>query len=115
MNEPVYEFDHGPKFVPKFEKFAHGQAFNWYLQEYNDRKDIQEHVMKDYLKEISPFAPYPTPAKYPILDLQVVKPRWFKYEMENKRQRAHEWNIAPYKYSHCLEKKKDQIKHLPYQ
>jgi len=84
MNEPVYEFDHGPKFVPRFEKFAHGQAFNWYLQEYNDRKDIQE-------------------------------PRWFKYEMENKRQRAHEWNIAPYKYSHCLEKKKDQIKHLPYQ
>lgn len=29
MKEPVYEFDHGPKFMPRFEKFAHGQAFNW--------------------------------------------------------------------------------------
>ncbi len=115
MKEPVYEFDHGPRFVPRFEKFARGQPFNWYLQEYNDRKDINEHVMKDYLKEISPFEPHPEPAKYPILDLEVVKPRWFKYELENKRQRNHEWNIAPFKYSHRIEKKKEQIKNLPYQ
>lgn len=86
-----------------------------YLQEYNDRKEINEHVMKDYLKGISPFAGHPEPAKYPSLDLQIVKPRWFKYELENKRLRKHEWNIAPYKYSHGLEKKKESLKHLPYQ
>ena len=115
MKEPVYEFDYGPRFIPKFEKFARGQAFNWYFQEYNDRKEITEHVMKDYLKGISPFSAYPPPAKYPILDLKVIKPRWFKYELENKRQREQEWNIAPYKYSHDLDKKKEQLKQLPYQ
>ena len=29
MKEPVYEFDFGPRFVPKFEKYPIDQVFNW--------------------------------------------------------------------------------------
>lgn len=115
IKEPVYAFDHGPRFIPKFEKFAHGQAFNWYLSEYNDRKEINEYIIKDYLRELSPFEAYPTPAKYPVLDVKQIKPRWYKYEIENKRLRDHEWNIVPFKYSHRIDKKLESLKHLPYQ
>jgi len=29
IEEPVYEFDFGPRFIPKFEKYPKGQVFNW--------------------------------------------------------------------------------------
>ncbi len=29
MKEPVYEFDFGPRFIPKFEKYPIDQIFNW--------------------------------------------------------------------------------------
>lgn len=115
MKEPVYEFDHGPRFIPKFEKFPRGQAFNWYLQEYHDRKDINEYVMKDYLKAVSPFEADLAPAKYPILDVKTIKPRWLKYEIENRRQRKQEWNLVPFEYSHEMKKKRNLIENLPYQ
>ena len=47
-----------------------------YLQAYMDRKKINEDVMKKYLKELSPFESYPEPAKYPILDVEHVRPKW---------------------------------------
>ena len=86
-----------------------------YLQEYNDRKDINEHIMKNYLKDITPLNSEVTPAKYPILDVKSIKPRWLKYEIETKRLRKQEWNIAPHKYSHNIEKKRAYLKNLPYQ
>jgi len=47
-----------------------------YLQAYMDRKEISEDVMKKYLKDLSPFETYPEPAKYPILDVEHVRPKW---------------------------------------
>jgi hypothetical protein len=41
-----------------------------------DRKEISEDVMKKYLKDLSPFETYPEPAKYPILDVEHVRPKW---------------------------------------
>ena len=29
MKEPVYQFDFGPRFIPKFEKYPIDQVFNW--------------------------------------------------------------------------------------
>lgn len=29
MEEPVYEFDFGPRFLPEFEKYPKDQPFNW--------------------------------------------------------------------------------------
>lgn len=29
MEEPIYEFDFGARFVPQFEKYPRGQVFNW--------------------------------------------------------------------------------------
>lgn len=113
--EPVYEFDHGPKFIPKFEKYPTGQAFTWYFQEYTDRKEVNERIMKNYLKDVNPFEPYQEGAKYPILDVGIVRPRWYKYELENERKRKNEWNLVPFKYSHKNEKKIEFLKNLPYQ
>lgn len=35
--------------------------------------------MKKYFKELSPFESYPEQAKYPILDIEHVKPKWYIY------------------------------------
>jgi hypothetical protein len=115
MKDPVYEFDFGPRFVPPKEKYPKDQAFNWYLQDYVDKKDLNEEIMKDYLKQLSPFESYPEPAKYPILDLHVVKPRWYKYEQESYRKRRHQYSMIPFKYFSPNKKLEESIKQLPYQ
>ena len=71
--------------------------------------------MKDYLKAVSPFEADLAPAKYPILDVKTIKPRWLKYEIENRRQRKQEWNLVPFEYSHEMKKKRNLIENLPYQ
>ena len=79
-----------------------------------DKKDLNEEVMKEYLKNLSPFEYYPEPSKYPMLDLQYVKPRWMKYELESYRKRKHQYSIIPYKYYSPDQKLNETIKSLPY-
>jgi hypothetical protein len=64
---------------------------------------------------LDPFEPYPEPAKYPILDVDRVNPKWYKYELESFRQRKHEYSLIPYKYSHKNQKIRELIQNLPYQ
>jgi hypothetical protein len=75
-------------------------------------------LIKDYLKELTPFEPYPEPEKYPLLDLKNgTKPRWYFYEQDSIRKRKHQYSIIPYKYSKNahLNKTKELIKNMPYQ
>ena len=85
------------------------------MQDYTDKKQLNEEVMKDYLKNLSPFEYYPKPSKYPLLDIDKVKPRWYKYEAESQRKRKHQYSIIPYKHSSIDEKFEEKIKSLPYQ
>lgn len=86
-----------------------------YLQDYTDKKEINEQVMKEYLKQLTPFEYYPEPAKYPLIDLGRVKPRWYKMEEINRRKRRMQYNIIPFKYASPLNKFNSFIKNLPYQ
>lgn len=88
-----------------------------YFQDYMDKKDLNESVMKDYLKELSPFEGRPEPAKYPLADLKPVRPRWYKYELINKRKRRCQYSIIPFKHPAPSPKEKlDRfIQSLPYQ
>lgn len=116
MKEPVYEFDFESKFIPKFEKYPKDkQPFNWYLMEYMDKKELNEQVMKDYMKQLSPFEYYPEPAKYPLLGLRKNGPRWHKFEMENYRKRKQQFSSIPFKYFSPTNKIDEQIKNLPFQ
>jgi hypothetical protein len=83
--------------------------------DYMDKKEINENVMKEYLKEISPFEAYPEPEKYPLIDIGRVKPRWYKYEMIYNRSRKQQYSIVPFKYSSPHRKVNNFIKNLPYQ
>jgi hypothetical protein len=115
MKDPVYEYDFGTRFVPKFEKYPLDQPFNWYLQEYMDKAELNETVFKNYIKDLSPFEPYPEPEKYPLLDVNIVKPKWYKYELESMRKRRHQYSLIPFKYSSPIKKIKEEINNLPYQ
>lgn len=116
LKEPVYEFEFETKFLPKMEKYPKDiQPFNWYLQDYMDKKELNEQVMKDYLKLLSPFAPYPEPAKYPLIDLKRPSHRWYKFETENIRKRKHQYSQIPFKYFSPTNSIREQIKNLPFQ
>lgn len=81
-----------------------------------DKKDMNEVVMKDYLKELSPFENYPEPAKYPLIDIgRPTRHKWYKYEIINQRKRRLQYNIIPHKYASPLEKLKSFAQNLPYQ
>lgn len=80
-----------------------------------DKKDLNEQVMKEYLKELNPFDSYPESTKYPLIDMKRVRPRWFKYEEQNIRTRKHQYQDIPFKYSKNLKKINEHIASLPYQ
>ncbi|CAF0747875.1 unnamed protein product [Brachionus calyciflorus] len=116
LKEPVYEFNFESKFLPRFEKYPKNpQPFNWYLQEYTDKKELNEHVVKDYMKLVDPFRPHPEPAKYPLIDLKRNGPRWYKFEMENLRKRSQQFKQIPFEYFSPTIKIQQQIQNLPYQ
>ena len=113
----MYEFDFGSKFVPRFEKYPRDQPFNWYYNDYTDKKELNKQVMSAYVKELSPFEPHPEPDKYPLLHIdKATQPRWYKYELESRIMRRHQYSIIPYKHSSVDIKRTDEhISHLPYQ
>ena len=116
MKEPVYDFKLEDKFLPKFEKNPIDQPFNWYLHEYTDKKVINEHVLKTYLKDLSPFEAYPDPAKYKLLGVTHTKPRWLKIETENMVRRKQQYSMIPFKHASISAKKVEEfIQCLPYQ
>lgn len=80
-----------------------------------DKKDLNENVVKDYLKEINPFDARPEPAKFPLVDVGIVRPRWYKYELINKRKRRLQYSIIPFKYATPSNKLENFVKNLPYQ
>jgi hypothetical protein len=82
-----------------------------------DKKTLNEQIIKDYLKELSPLEAYPEPEKYPSMDTKYIQPRWFRYETDSFRQRKHQYHIIPYKYSKngSINKTKELLKNLPYQ
>jgi hypothetical protein len=88
-----------------------------YLREYTDKKEIGEIVMKKYLKELSPFEPYPEPAKYKMLSKKKgIQPRWMRFEIDSERLRKHEFSMIPYAYADPTQSKVEEfIQNLPYQ
>jgi hypothetical protein len=72
--------------------------------------------MKNYLKEIDPFKPYPEPAKYRMLGIKPTNPRWYKYELENAALRKYQHSIIPFQKPGVSElETKEFIKNLPFQ
>ena len=87
-----------------------------YLQDYMDKKETNEHILKEYLKELTPFEYYSEPAKYPLINLaKFKKPRWYKFEEINRRKRRVQYHIIPFKYTSPFDKFNNLIKNLPYQ
>jgi hypothetical protein len=117
MKEPVYEFDFGKRFVPLQEKYPKQQVFNWYLENYQDKKDINEFVLKTYLKELSPFEDYPKELEYPLIEsTRSIRnmPKWYRFELENKKMREHKWSIVPFKHSATATQLMSKPFSLPY-
>ncbi|XP_054714367.1 39S ribosomal protein L38, mitochondrial-like [Uloborus diversus] len=67
MREPVFEYIHPPKYVPKQVHYPHLQPFNKYLDQYRDPKEIEKEVLLKRLKTIEPFKEEPPMPKYPCL------------------------------------------------
>ncbi|XP_041376103.1 39S ribosomal protein L38, mitochondrial-like [Gigantopelta aegis] len=96
MPEPVFEFIYPPPYHPVQKRYPIRQPFNLYLDRYKDVKEIQEEVLKEKLKRISPFAPHPPSPKYPGLKpLPLNMPSWLKTKVRNMRFRRHQWKDLP--------------------
>lgn len=116
MQEPSYEFDFGDKFVPSFEKYPENMPFNWYLEDYKDTKSINEGILKEYLKQLSPFESRPQPLEFPLIEKtdQKKHPRWYRHEFKAYRLRENKWSLIPFKYSSLTMLELSKIKSLPY-
>lgn len=118
LREPVYNLVQEPRFLPKYEKYPDNQPFNWYLDEYKDIKQTNEEVIKEYIRELSPFEPYPDESKFAKADLKPdLKPRWYRFELKNVVSRKNQYSMIPFKYSREARHKKimDHLASLPYQ
>ena len=101
--------------APKTQRLC---AFKRYLDEYKDIKQTNEEVMKEYIKQLSPFEPYPEESKFAKADLKPEqKPRWYRYELKNMVSRKHQYSMIPFKYSREARHQKimDHLASLPYQ
>jgi hypothetical protein len=117
MKEPVYEYDFGKRFVPLQEKYPKQQVFNWYLEDYQDKKDVNEFLLKSYLKELSPFDDYPKELEYPLIEsLRTFRniPNWYKFELHDIKMRKNKWSLVPYKYSAKATQLQSKPLSLPY-
>jgi hypothetical protein len=93
------------------------QPFNWYHQDYQDIKDVNERILQQYLPQVCPFKGRPTASKYPYVDIYTrqTKPRWNKYEQELFRRRKNQYSLIPFKYSNMHDEIENDLKNLPYQ
>ena len=116
MPEPSYEYDFGKRFIPIREKYPVRQVFNWYIEDYKDIKKINEEVMKDYLKQVSPFEDYPEQLKYVGVEPPPTNvPRWYTFEFEDIKHRRQKWDIVSFKFSSLKIRESKYLKSLPYQ
>ncbi|XP_013422116.1 39S ribosomal protein L38, mitochondrial [Lingula anatina] len=90
MKEPSYEYDYPPAYRPKQVKYPHREPFNFYLDKYRDIKDINEQVLVEKLKVISPFEQY-KPKKYPFMYPYKSKQSWQRLEAQNKVLHKGKW------------------------
>lgn len=116
LQEPSYEYEFGDQFVPSYEKFPENMPFNWYLEDYKDSKTLKEEVLKDYLKQVSPFEGRPKPLEYPLIERIDRKKyhRWYRLELNAYRTRENKWSQIPFKYSSQTMLELSKIKSLPY-
>ncbi|KAK6185416.1 hypothetical protein SNE40_007658 [Patella caerulea] len=93
MKEPVFEFIHPPNYHPNQTKYPHKQPFNLYLNRYRDVKDIQEEVLKEKLKNVSPFQPPSSGPEYPLAKLYGLskKPSWQRLHNKHVALKRHQW------------------------
>jgi hypothetical protein len=116
LREPSYEYDFGEQFVPSFEKYPENMPFNWYLEDYKDTKTLKEEILKDYLKQVSPFEGRPKTLEFPLIEKMDRKkyPRWYRHEYNGYRMRDNKWSQIPFKYSSQTMLELSKIKSLPY-
>ncbi|KAL3860403.1 hypothetical protein ACJMK2_010528 [Sinanodonta woodiana] len=91
IKEPAFEFIHPPQYHPAQVRYPHRQPFNLYLDRYRDVKDIQEEVLKEKLKNLSPFVPK-TKTKYPnIYHIDTAVSSWRRLKIQHQRLRRMQW------------------------
>ncbi|XP_069112763.1 large ribosomal subunit protein mL38-like [Argopecten irradians] len=91
MKEPLFEFIHPSPYHPKQDKFPQAKPFNLYLDRYRDVKDLNEEVLKERLKTLSPLSPPPPPPKYPNIVQDKYAPSWLRLKNKHKRLREMHW------------------------
>ncbi|CAF0913965.1 unnamed protein product [Didymodactylos carnosus] len=97
MKEPHYEFDFEARHLPPQEFSVEYKPFNWYLDQYRDRKDVNEEVIKHYLEVTCPFNGYPKISKYLVaVPNEKWFPDWYKYERVRYHKRQGKWAMMPF-------------------
>jgi hypothetical protein len=97
MKEPRYEFDFEPRYLPPQQFSVESAAFHSYLEQYRDRKDVNEEVIKHYLAMTCPFNGYPNVPKYPLaVPNEKWIPDWYKYELVKYHKRQGKWKMMPF-------------------
>ncbi|CAF1651333.1 unnamed protein product [Rotaria magnacalcarata] len=97
MKEPRYEFDFEPRYLPPQQFSVEMAPFHRYLEQYRDRKDVNEEVIKHYLKMTCPFNGYPNVPKYPLAaPNEKWVPDWYKYELVKYHKRQGKWKMMPF-------------------
>ena len=97
MKEPRYEFDFEPRYLPPQQFSVEMAPFHRYLEQYRDRKDVNEEVIKHYLSMTCPFNGYPNIPKYPLaVPNEKWIPDWYKYELIKYHKRQGKWKMMPF-------------------
>ncbi|CAF3728779.1 unnamed protein product [Adineta steineri] len=97
MKEPRYEFDFEPRYLPPQQYSVERAPFNNYLEQYRDRKDVNEQVIKHYLSMTCPFNGYPNIPKYPLaVPNEKWVPDWYKFELVKYHKRQGKWQMMPF-------------------
>lgn len=94
MKEPTYDYDWPEPYKEPQKRQEHRAAFNEYLDDYRDRKDINEQVLKRRLSlMVSPFAGYPPKDAWPnaVFVDSSQTPTWLKDEIAEERLRRGKW------------------------
>lgn len=86
------------------------------MQQYQDNKQVNEEIIRDYLKDLSPFEKHPKALEYPLIEpIEGKIHKWYKYEYNEYRLREGRYSKIPFKHFSSKLNKIKVLESLPYQ
>lgn len=87
MKEPIYDYDYPEAYIKDQTLFPHRQAFNIFLDRFNDPKEVNKRYLEEKLTKTHPFDGPEPPMRFPNAHYHGNEPSWLKIENMKKRLR----------------------------